>query len=243
MIIFDIETRPLPAEQILADAPAFNESEVKTGNRKDPAKIAEHLAGEKAKYERNIIERAALDATSATVLAVGILDTTTDEEAILHGDEAEILASFWEHYHDTYPRHWVGFNSNRFDLPFIFRRCWHLGISISGWVYNGRYFDKRFVDLLAYWTFGNREERISLDRVARFLRLGRKRASGAQFAEMWDINREAAIEYLRNDLRLTAEVAKRLLALTEDVAPRGGSWSSDDCRADLTGFPELEDAL
>ena len=43
-IIFDIETGPLPETELAAMMPAFDPAEVKTGNLKDPAKIAEKIA-------------------------------------------------------------------------------------------------------------------------------------------------------------------------------------------------------
>jgi hypothetical protein len=42
-MVFDIETGPLPLEQLEAALPPFDAAEVKTGNLKDPALIAAKL--------------------------------------------------------------------------------------------------------------------------------------------------------------------------------------------------------
>ena len=60
-IIFDLETGPLAESELVAMMPVFDPEEVKTGNLKDPEKIAEKLAEAEANHRRDFIERAALD--------------------------------------------------------------------------------------------------------------------------------------------------------------------------------------
>jgi hypothetical protein len=72
-IIFDIETGPLPESELLAMLPAFDPAEVKTGNLKDPAKIAEKIAEAEANHRRDFIERAALDPLTGRVVAIGVM--------------------------------------------------------------------------------------------------------------------------------------------------------------------------
>ena len=43
-IVFDVETGPLAESELSALLPPFDPAEVKCGNMKDPAKIAEKLA-------------------------------------------------------------------------------------------------------------------------------------------------------------------------------------------------------
>lgn len=59
-IVFDIETAPLPEEQIASMIPPFDEAEVKVGNIKDPALIAEKIAKAKEKHISDFIDKAAL---------------------------------------------------------------------------------------------------------------------------------------------------------------------------------------
>ena len=60
-IFFDVETGALPESEIAAIMPPFDPAEVKTGNLKDPDKIAAKLAEAEANHRRDFFERAALD--------------------------------------------------------------------------------------------------------------------------------------------------------------------------------------
>ena len=73
-IVFDVETGPLAESELSALLPPFDPAEVKTGNLKDPAKIAEKLAEAEANHRRDFIERAALDPLTGRVIAIGMLD-------------------------------------------------------------------------------------------------------------------------------------------------------------------------
>ena len=71
-ILFDIETAPLPESELAALVPPFDPAEVRTGNLKDPDKIAAKLAEAEANHRRDFIERAALDPLTGRVLAIGL---------------------------------------------------------------------------------------------------------------------------------------------------------------------------
>ena len=72
-LIFDIETGPLPENELLAMMPAFDPADVKSGNLKDPAKIAEKIAEAEANHRRDFIGRAALDPLTGRVVAIGVM--------------------------------------------------------------------------------------------------------------------------------------------------------------------------
>lgn len=207
-IYFDIETAPYDPVRILADADPFDPDSVKLGNRKDPEKIAQYIEEERKSYFERILDGAALSAMTGTVLVIGA--KTGETFRILEGDERKILEEFWGSYVCSVGR-WVGFNIFRFDLPFLIRRSWHLGVAIPVDVFDGRYFDRRFVDLMAHWGCGDRTQLVSLDRLARFLGLGGKEISGKEFARLWESDRARAESYLKNDIELTAAVAKRII--------------------------------
>ena len=59
MIIFDIETRGLPAEQLLAEAPPFDPNEVAIGNRKTPEALFEKLAAQERRVAQLEVRRLA----------------------------------------------------------------------------------------------------------------------------------------------------------------------------------------
>ena len=57
---------------------------------------------------------------------------------------------------------------------------------------------------------GDRQARGSLDAIAKHLGIGAKTGSGADFAKLWQSDRAKAVEYLRNDIELTAKLAEVL---------------------------------
>ena len=197
--VFDIETGPAPDSELALVKPKFKGP----SNYKDPTKIAEAIASAEADWK----EKAALSAVTGRVLCIGILAGTTFE--FLHGDETKLLGAFWEAWRDQ-GRVWVGWSCKSFDFPFLIRRSWALKVPVPADVFQGRYFDTRLVDLMDIWNCGNREQRESLDTVCKMLGLGAKNGSGADFARLWIEDNDAAMDYLRNDLRLTAALADRI---------------------------------
>jgi hypothetical protein len=222
----------------------FNPSTVAVGNLKDQAKIDEKIAKAKAahelavtNYDRDRItlaeqhfadfkSKAALDPTTGIVLAIGFQSADNGKFAIEHGDgdEGKLLAAFWAKYakcraNPGGPRKMVGCNIFGFDLPFLVRRSWMLGVDVpASVVVNRRYFDQLFVDLREVWLLGQRwgDCGSSLDTIARTLgNCGQKPedVGGADFARLWNgtaDDKNQAVAYLRNDLAMTSKVAKRL---------------------------------
>lgn len=203
--IFDIETAPLAEDKIRQFMPDFEAP----SNYKDPEKIKAYRE-EKAK---EWLQRGALDAITGRVLVIGMIAPNGNLNA-LEGDEPKILAEFWDivtgwldHGVDI-----VGFNSHRFDLPFLVRRSLINSVAIPQRlrVSQGRYWNDHFIDLMAVWSCGNRDQTISLDNLSRTLGVGQKNGDGKDFAELYVMDRAAAMGYLENDLRLTAKCAERM---------------------------------
>ncbi|MGD0745384.1 MAG: hypothetical protein ABSA45_09535 [Verrucomicrobiota bacterium] len=233
-IVFDIETGPLPESELLAMLPAFDPAEVKTGNLKDPAKIAEKIAEAEANHRRDFTERAALDPLTGRVVAIGMMTFDARGEAgpafgkggrfsiIGHDDEARMLREFWELTSGEMGRMnpMIGFNIFGFDLPFLFRRSWKHRVRIPFGLRRGRYWGDQLVDLRDCWQLGDRQARGSLDSIARHLGVGAKcvphgplsatKITGADFAGLWKTDRKSAEAYLRNDIELTGKVADAL---------------------------------
>lgn len=245
VLIFDIETGPLPDEALAQafkfDPPPhpgeFDPASVKYGNTKDEAKRAEKLEQAKqahaaavANYERDAAAArdqawqslkgsAALDASTGQVLAIGI--RRDDKSGVFQGPEAEILAKFWAKYLACRKEQTklVGANIVQFDLPFLVRRSWILGVDVPGSVCQfGKWgnFDSLFVDIREWWQLGQRNNcESSLDTMARALGVGSKPEGidGSDFARLWfgsPEEKQQAMGYLLNDLQLTADVATRL---------------------------------
>lgn len=212
-IFYDIETGPLPEEELLPLLPPFGPDQVKVGNLKDPLKIAEKLREAEESHRRAFFENAVLDPLTARVLAIGLLYSGSGKFLVIdHEDEADMLEEFWNATRGEMGRlhRMVGFNSNTFDLPFLIRRSWRHRVPVPGGLRRGRYWSDEFVDLRELWQLGDRQARGSLDSIAKHLGVGAKNGNGAGFAKLWLSDRVKATEYLHNDLQLTARVAEVL---------------------------------
>jgi len=204
----------------------FDPDAVKLGLLKDKKKIAskidtarkKHAADVEAmiekveearlKYWQKVQGKAALDAVTGRVLAIGYLG---QRKAISSGEEQAILLKFWEIAREAIDRgnRMIGFNIFRFDLPFLVRRSWILGVAIPFEIlFDGHYWSKVFVDLAEHWRLNVYGSKISLDTMAKGLGAGAKPSdvTGETFHEFWNgttKERQKALAYLINDLQMT----------------------------------------
>lgn len=214
----------------------FDPSSVKVGNLKDKQKIAEKvqqaaeqhadraanydrdLADAESRYWSDVMDKAALDPTIGQVLAIGYKSETNE---VIHHEaehnESAMLGAFWTRYRNCRQqgRRLIGFNSNGFDVPFIARRSFMLGVPVPGEaLLPSGYLDQTFVDLMARYQFGNRHDYVSLDKLCRACGFHGKPegVTGAMFWQQYrdPVTRAAALAYLSNDLRMTWELAERL---------------------------------
>lgn len=211
-IIFDIETGPLPASELVI--PPFDPSQVKLGNIKNPDLIAEKIQKAEETHAADYIKNAALDALSGRVLCIGYR-IERDIPAVLCSDidgEAEMLKQWWKAIttFDRQPR-LIGFNIKAFDLPFLIRRSWKHRIEVPYWLRGGRYWNDLIVDLRDVWQLGDNRAHGSLASISRHLGLGEKAGNGAMFSELWQTDREAAINYCLRDVQLTQQIADILI--------------------------------
>jgi len=220
VIIFDVETGPLPDEQLRPLIPAFDASEVKCGNLKDPEKIAAKIAEARELHEQEFIGRAALSAITGRVLAVGYQSIENGRVVIDDGkgEERTLLANFWQRYEKSRAerRRMVGHNCLLFDVPFLMRRSWTLDVTVPATVLDkGRWLDTSvFGDTMSLWAAGGRDF-VKLDLLARAFGVGAKTegVDGGDFSRLWNgtpEERAKAVEYLQNDLAITAKVAVKM---------------------------------
>lgn len=202
-IFFDIETGPLPDSFLDMVAPEFEAP----GNYKNPEAIAKNIDEQRAKWK----SRAALSPLTGKVLCIGVLDLagafqTFDGD----GDEAQLLNDFRAFVDLHQSANLAGFNIFGFDIPFITKRAWAKNVKPCirpGFQF---YRQDRFIDLRAIWQMGDKHAEGSLNAIAKFLGIGEKSGSGAEFARIWTEDRAAAIDYLQHDLILTRDVAQRM---------------------------------
>ena len=208
-LVFDIETGPEADEVLRSMEPEFTAP----ANWKDPAKIADKIEEQRDAWRA----KSALCATTGKVLAIGISDSDGVKLLFVNEDpddfytERDVISEFWQIACPNGKwRHLIGFNSNRFDIPFLVRRSYKLRIKVPYGVTNGRYLNPRFIDLMDSWKVGDYQASISLDRLAAHLGCRRKNGDGAMFAELLETNQEEALDYLRNDVAMTQEIAVAL---------------------------------
>jgi DNA polymerase elongation subunit (family B) len=213
MIYFDIETGPLPLDQIVI--PPFDPAQVKTGNTRNPDLIAERIRAAEETHVADFIRNAALDPLNGRVLCIGIaIDEASPYIIDGGGNEEELLAEFWDLItsSDRAPS-MVGFNVKAFDLPFLVRRSWKYRGAIPHWLRQGRYWSNAVIDLREVWQLGDNRAHGSLASICRHLGLGEKAGSGADFGKLWTTDNAAAREYAVQDIRLTRDMANVLLGL------------------------------
>lgn len=222
--IVDIETGPRDRESILQ---FFDPDKIKTGNLKDPQKIADKVA----EAETEFVDKAALSAITGEVVCIGIMQPNGKRvflDATVEG-ERECLEVFWDMARPVQAygsSEWAGWNLHGFDMPFIIQRSFFLGLPVPAGIMQGRYFDRRFNDLMVAFTCGVYGAFQSLDTVARFLQIGGKQKDNEctgetahQFFRSDDpAKREKGFRYLHNDLIMTRRIAERMLGL-ERLAP------------------------
>jgi 3'-5' exonuclease len=123
MLFFDIETECNP------DAIQYIDEPTAPSNWKDPVKIEAYVAEKKAE----LIEKAALDADYGRIIAIGwkVDDQPVNSRLnVAEYDEGMVLSVFWDLYAEC-GGHSCGYNIIGFDLPYLMRRSFDLGVKPS----------------------------------------------------------------------------------------------------------------
>lgn len=231
LFIFDIETGALPEERILEIAPEFRPESVKVGNL-GIEKAQGKINAARDHHVERIVDRAALHGEYGEVLAIGTAFCHDDEnqetkqggQIFLQNTEAPnpegaVIEKFWQLAEEAAVRghRLVGHNIFKFDLPFLVRRSYALDIKPPTILLpnRGRYWGHPWFDTLSAWSLGDYQEMISLDRFAKHLGLEGKNGDGKHFSKLLKENPTEATEYLANDLKVTLNVAKRIVPLLE----------------------------
>lgn len=247
MQVFDIETGPQPRDEVMKFwekpesklPPTFDPASVRLGNLKDEvkkaAKIEEcraahqsELANEKLKFydsAERFYNDAALKAHTGRVLTIGVGDVDLQRVKIMEVDAATseegLLTKFWSVASACISRgeSMVGFNILAFDLPYLVRRSWLLGVDIPPMLFSrsGRYVNWHplLVDLMVVWGMGE-PFAISLDLMARAFGLPGKPdgLTGADFAGLYTsadpLDVQKALEYAAYDIRTLMSLSAKL---------------------------------
>lgn len=225
----------------------FDPKSVKVGNLK-PDNAKAKIEGRRKEHEReqanlsaareaalnkhrdDFRSKAALSATTGRVVAIGyhspekqatfvsaVCSKCTDGEL---SDESKLILTFWEKfvYCQSQQRIMAGLNIHQFDLPFLVRRSWILGLEVPSGVFtfwkHRIQWNELFVDLRIVWLLGQSWGSCKSDfstLAAAFGTGGKPEGmDGSQFAEMWETDREKAINYLSEDVEQPAEWCHRM---------------------------------
>lgn len=234
-LVAPFEPPPKPGE--------FDPSQVKLGNATKPETVAKKIEEArlahaeyaanydfqvqeaKQKWINDLVDRAPLDAMIGQVLAIGYRDVRGHVLIDAHyreepQSEESRLQRFWSRFVDCVNAGYslIGHNSKGFDLPFMIRRSWILGVDVPSKVMDGRYFSRSFIDTREVWLCGGSWQSTgsSLDAIARAMGVGAKTEgmTGDMFWRLWQSGesdkRRAALDYLANDVNVTAAVAERM---------------------------------
>jgi|GEM_PF-6108009 DNA polymerase elongation subunit (family B) len=155
-----------------------------------------------------------LDAKSARVVAIGYYEPEKDRYLIAYDDdEAAMLRQFWEAFNSlhTSKAKMIGFNVCGFDLPFMMRRSWFHSVAVpKTLMVGGRYWCDTIVDVMNLWKCGGYKDYISLDALSKYLGVGAKNGNGQHFYALWKVDREKAIAYLVNDVKLAMDCSIKM---------------------------------
>ena len=211
-LCFDIETSA--TKNALS---YFSRSEVKLGNLRDPNKIEAKLA----EAEDEFLDKAALSPITGKVLAVGLTDGAV-HEVLTYESEKEIITETLERIGSQLmqQRPVVGWNIIEFDFPFLYNRAMMLGVSWPShlWDLKKGYPHSQIIDLMRYWNMGSWKKMTKMDTVNRFLcGFGKPSGvTGADFARLFNGSpeeREKAIDYALNDVKILDSLARKMLNL------------------------------
>ena len=241
-IILDIETRPQPKamDSIMALQPKFDPDSVAVGNLKDEEKIKKKIIDAGIAHEKKMVEwrekskkTCCLDADLGQLSAIGILFVETGTHHIIDCEkEVDALVEFWSICDSTIRKGYkvFGWNTDGFDLPFLFGRSRLLGVRYDpSYISNYRYFNQGFVDLHKVWTFGQYGKFCKLEKAYRAL--GEQDleldVTGGSFHEYWERggeDREKAKAYLKHDLNMTFAIARATHGIEVKEPVTGGAF-------------------
>jgi DNA polymerase elongation subunit (family B) len=235
--ICDIETVGLPALTILESLPPWDEQEARNRvpkNYKKPDAIAGWLEEDQANHGKDAIEKAALNPETAMVAIVGfwrngkveqlvwdeqpgmplpmkdnfyfITESELIEHAFMRLNEGAGALSITDHAV-------LGWNIKGFDLPFLIKRAWILGVTVPRSLFNpfSRYpLPERFIDTMQVWQAGNyKAPYTKLASALKYMGLPEK-GDGKEFGKLWETDRSAALAYSATELNLQADLYRKM---------------------------------
>lgn len=202
-VYLDIETIPLPPSEREFLRPS--EADVKTGNLKDPKRIAAKVSETIEAWEDG--RNAALDPLQARVALIGYAVEDEPYQALASDDEAAMLRQWWKivaaEKYDLRAR--IVAHHVRFDACMLVQRSWINGVEIPPFLLQDlyQYQPEHWLDTMVHWQVGDRKAPYrKLEHLCKAFGIPVKesKVTGATFGEWWKKDREACVEYNRTDV-------------------------------------------
>lgn len=203
-LYFDIETSGLPIEERLPFRPSFTAP----SNYKDESKIKAAIEEREKAWD----ESAPLSALTGKVLCVGMWTEKKGFHILESSDESDVIQSVLDCIQSNLQmgNKVVGFAIKSFDLPFLIQRAYRLGVHVPKALYEGHWYNSDLIDLAEVWSGPGNRDMISLDHLAKALGVGAKTGKGKDFADLWEGDRQMAVEYLERDILLSRLCAEKM---------------------------------
>ncbi len=213
MIVIDIETIPnVDVEGLIPEPKAH-------GTLKDPVKIAADIEKKKAEA----VGKMGLDPNFGRICVIGYAEridgeiSTSDHHLEEATDEAEreLLAAFWE------KAKMLGrlgtFNGAGFDIPFLMRRSWLLGVkptrTFETVAWKCATGEANHVDVRLVLSAGDPKAKGTMDLYGK-LKLGRGKTEGMDGSQVWDYYQAGRLDeirdYCKDDCATTFELLESL---------------------------------
>ena len=207
-LYWDIETEPLPVEQLEKLMPEFSAG----ANLKDPAKIAAAIADKKQDW----LDGAALKAITGRIVAI-TMAVNDNEPSMATGDESGLIVHCLEVLMASIGGgdNIYAWNGHGFDLPFLCQRSSVYSIPAFRRLMTMRggrfYWNDSFVDPKLVWAnYSPDHTGTSLKSVALALGVGEKIGSGKDFASLLKNNPDEAKRYALADITLMRDIIGRM---------------------------------
>jgi len=214
--ILDIETIAQPESEIRSKLQPFDANKVALGVLKDPDKIMAKIMEAEANHGNAEVERAALSAETGIVAISGMMNDSLHQFA---DSEEDVIEKTFDKMMQVFSGGGIisGWNVKGFDLPFLVKRAWLIGVKVPARIFNPlkpRYpWSDSIIDLMEVWKAGQyTEKHTSLNAALRHLGLPEKTGLGADFGKLWASDKGAALAYNADDLDRELKVAMRLLS-------------------------------
>lgn len=215
-LILDIETLP---NQKLTDEqkPVFDESTVKVGNLKDPAKIKEKIDAAKAEFETGLTKKMSVESNYCQVLCIGYIRLDENDKVIKqdviydhHSDEM-LVEGFRSYIYEGESDTIVGWNCKHFDIPVLWKRAilnWKISPFENYRKLCNPYTDE-CIDLMHVWNAGGYGKLIDC---AKLLGIPAKEGmDGSMIYDAWKATEIDKIkDYCMQDVETTLAIYRKL---------------------------------